>query len=115
MPTSPEFEAELSRELEAAPAPGEIAELARVLTDAVHRKADAGQLVRLLWRLVWFLITHPVLDAVVALVVFDWLYLGWPGVVVLVVFVVALLVTFLTPSRRAGRAERIGCCRRPAG
>ena len=51
------------------------------------------QLVRLLWRLVWFLITHPVLDAVVALVVFDWLYLGWPGVVVLVVFVVALLVT----------------------
>ncbi len=51
------------------------------------------QLVRLIWRVLWFIGTHPVLDAVVALVVFDWLKLGWPGVVVLAVVVVALLVT----------------------
>jgi S-DNA-T family DNA segregation ATPase FtsK/SpoIIIE len=50
------------------------------------------QLVRLIWRLTWFILTHPVLDAAVALVVFDWLKLGWPGVVALVLFVVALLV-----------------------
>jgi DNA segregation ATPase FtsK/SpoIIIE, S-DNA-T family len=50
------------------------------------------QLVRLIWRLAWFVFTHPVLDAVVALVVFGWVRLGWPGVVGLVLLAAALLV-----------------------
>ena len=33
------------------------------------------------WRLLWFALTHPLLDAVATLVVVTWLGLGWPGVV----------------------------------
>lgn len=50
------------------------------------------QLLRLLWRVIWFVITHPLLDAAAALVAFIWLRLGWPGVVVLAVIVTAGLV-----------------------
>jgi len=32
------------------------------------------------WRLLWFALTHPLLDAVATLVVVAWLGLGWPGV-----------------------------------
>ena len=39
------------------------------------------QLVRLIWRVLWFALTHPGVDAVAALVVVTWLGLGWPGVV----------------------------------
>jgi DNA segregation ATPase FtsK/SpoIIIE, S-DNA-T family len=49
------------------------------------------QLARLIWRLIWFILTHPVSDAAVALVVFDWVKLGWPGVVALVAVVSAAL------------------------
>jgi S-DNA-T family DNA segregation ATPase FtsK/SpoIIIE len=49
------------------------------------------QLVRLLWRVTWFILTHPIPDAVVALVVFDWVRLGWPGVTGLLLLVVAVL------------------------
>jgi DNA segregation ATPase FtsK/SpoIIIE, S-DNA-T family len=35
------------------------------------------QFVRLLWRLVWFILRHPLLDALGALLVFTWLKLGW--------------------------------------
>ena len=38
------------------------------------------QLIRLLWRVLWFAFTHPALDAVIAVVVVTWLGLGWPGV-----------------------------------
>jgi DNA segregation ATPase FtsK/SpoIIIE, S-DNA-T family len=58
------------------------------------------QFIRFLWRAVWFVFTHPVLDAVVALVVFDWLRLGWPGIAGLVLLAAALLaaVRLLRPE-----------------
>jgi hypothetical protein len=43
------------------------------------------QLARLIWRVLWFALTHPGADAVAALVVVIWLGLGWPGVVGLAV------------------------------
>ena len=49
------------------------------------------QLARLMWRLAWFVLTHPVLDAVVAGLAFTWVKLGWPGLVALVLSVVAAL------------------------
>src|SRR3954452_23433286 len=52
----------------------------------------AVQLVRLLWRLTWFVLTHPILAAVAAVLAFDWLWLGWPGLVALVLLVVSALV-----------------------
>ena len=39
------------------------------------------QLIRLVWRVIWFALTHPGVDAVAALVVVTWLGMGWPGVV----------------------------------
>jgi S-DNA-T family DNA segregation ATPase FtsK/SpoIIIE len=38
------------------------------------------QLVRLIWRLAWFILRHPLLDALSALLIFTWVKLGWPGV-----------------------------------
>ncbi len=38
------------------------------------------QLVRLICRLLWFVLTHPAIDAVAALMVVTWLGLSWPGV-----------------------------------
>ena len=49
------------------------------------------QLVRLVWRLVGFALTHPLLDAVAAVLVFTWVKLGWPGLVALVLAVAAAL------------------------
>jgi len=37
------------------------------------------QLARLLWRVAWFVIRHPRLDAAAALAVIIWLHAGWPG------------------------------------
>jgi S-DNA-T family DNA segregation ATPase FtsK/SpoIIIE len=37
------------------------------------------QLVRLIWRVAWFALTHPGVDAVAAVVMVTWLGLGWPG------------------------------------
>ena len=37
------------------------------------------QLLRLLWRVTWFLLRHPLLDVVAGLVLLVWLNLGWPG------------------------------------
>jgi len=49
----------------------------------VHRTPEPViwlvQLVRLLVRVVWFILCHPGLDLVAALVLLDWLNLGWPG------------------------------------
>jgi DNA segregation ATPase FtsK/SpoIIIE, S-DNA-T family len=53
----------------------------------VHRTPEAViwviQLIRLVWRFTWFILTHPVLDAVAGLAVLVWLRLGWPGEVLL--------------------------------
>ena len=38
------------------------------------------QLVRLLVRVAWFLIRHPLLDAAAGGVILLWLHTGWPGV-----------------------------------
>ena len=38
------------------------------------------QLVRLICRVLWFVLTHPAIDAVAALVIVSWLGLSWPGV-----------------------------------
>jgi DNA segregation ATPase FtsK/SpoIIIE, S-DNA-T family len=50
----------------------------------VHRTPEPliwfVQLVRLLWRIVWFLIRHPLLDVVAALVLLVWMNARWPGV-----------------------------------
>jgi S-DNA-T family DNA segregation ATPase FtsK/SpoIIIE len=40
-----------------------------------------AQLIRLIWRVLWFALTHPGVDAVATLAVVTWLGLGWPGVV----------------------------------
>jgi len=47
------------------------------------------QLVRLVWRLLWFALTHPLLDAVATLIVVAWMGLGWPGVAGLALAAVA--------------------------
>ena len=54
------------------------------------------QLVRLIWRIIWFVLRHPLLDAACTLLVFAWLKLGWPGLVVLAaIAVLALGVAYL--------------------
>jgi S-DNA-T family DNA segregation ATPase FtsK/SpoIIIE len=50
------------------------------------------QLVRLAWRVLWFLLRHPLLDAVAGMVALTWLKAGWPGVVVLAAVVLAGMV-----------------------
>jgi DNA segregation ATPase FtsK/SpoIIIE, S-DNA-T family len=47
------------------------------------------QLVRLIWRIIWFALRHPVIDAGSATLVFTWLKLGWPGLVALASFTIA--------------------------
>jgi hypothetical protein len=47
------------------------------------------QLLRLIWRVLWFALTHPAANAVAALVVVTLLGLGWPGVVALAAAVIA--------------------------
>jgi DNA segregation ATPase FtsK/SpoIIIE, S-DNA-T family len=44
------------------------------------------------WRLIWFFLTHPILDVIGAVLVYDWLWLGWPGLVALVLLVVSALI-----------------------
>ena len=48
----------------------------------------AVQLVRLIWRVLWFTVTHPLVAAAAALVVVTWLGLSWPGLVALVAVVI---------------------------
>ena len=38
------------------------------------------QLLRLIWRVAWFTLTHPFADAAAALIFATWLGLGWPGI-----------------------------------
>ena len=46
------------------------------------------QLIRLIWRVLWFALTHPAVDAVAALIVVTWLGLSWPGLAGLAVVAV---------------------------
>ncbi len=49
------------------------------------------RLARLLVRVIWFVICHPLLDMAAGLVILDWLNLGWPGLVALAGLVLAVL------------------------
>jgi hypothetical protein len=50
------------------------------------------QLARLLWRVVWFVVCHPLLDMAAGLVILDWLNLGWPGLAGLAALIAGALV-----------------------
>jgi DNA segregation ATPase FtsK/SpoIIIE, S-DNA-T family len=50
------------------------------------------QLVRLIARLIWFVIRHPTLAAVAAGLIFTWLHAGWPGLTGVVGGVLAALI-----------------------
>jgi len=58
------------------------------------------QLVRVIWRLLWFIVRHPLLDAGCALLVFTYLRLGWVGLVALAAFIAVdvALVYLLWPE-----------------
>ncbi len=62
----------------------------------VHRTPElviwAVQLARLIGGLVWFLLTHPLLDSAGGLAVLAWLEAGWPGEVTLAALALAGLV-----------------------
>jgi S-DNA-T family DNA segregation ATPase FtsK/SpoIIIE len=49
------------------------------------------QLLRVLGRIAWFLVRHPLLDVAAGLVLLVWLNLGWPGLVGLVLLVATAL------------------------
>ncbi len=57
---------------------------APVWRSPVHRTPEwviwLVQLIRLLVRVIWFLIRHPLLDAAAGLVILTWAKAGWPGV-----------------------------------
>ena len=69
---------------------------APVWRSPVYRTPEAVilvvQLIRLVWRVLWFAVTHPGLDAVIALIVVTWLGLRWPGLVALAAAAAAGLV-----------------------
>jgi DNA segregation ATPase FtsK/SpoIIIE, S-DNA-T family len=50
------------------------------------------QLVRLVWRVIWFVLRHPLTDAAAGLATLIWLRASWPGVVALAAVVLAGLV-----------------------
>jgi S-DNA-T family DNA segregation ATPase FtsK/SpoIIIE len=62
---------------------------APVWRSPVHRTPEpviwVVQLVRLLWRVTWFILTHPLLDLAPGAGLLAWLGLGWPGEVLLAV------------------------------
>ena len=70
---------------------------APVWRSPVHRTPEwviwLVQLIRLVIRVVWFLVRHPLLDVAAGAVVTTWAETGWPGVVVLACVAVAVLVT----------------------
>ncbi len=51
------------------------------------------QFLRLVFRIVWFVLRHPLLDAIGATTFFTWLKLGWPGLVALACLTVAMFGT----------------------
>jgi DNA segregation ATPase FtsK/SpoIIIE, S-DNA-T family len=69
---------------------------APVWRSPVYRTPEAVivvvQLIRLIWRVLWFALTHPFADAAALLVFATWLGLGWPGITGLAVLVTAGLI-----------------------
>ena len=63
----------------------------------VHRTPEwlilLVQFIRTLVRLIWFLLRHPLMDAVAGLILFVWLRTGWPGVIAQAAVVLAGLMT----------------------
>jgi DNA segregation ATPase FtsK/SpoIIIE, S-DNA-T family len=59
-----------------------------------------AQLVRPIWRLIWFIVRHPLPALICGLLVFTWVTLGWPAVVALVCFIATdiALVYLLWPD-----------------
>ncbi len=54
------------------------------------------QLVRMILRVIWFVLRHPLLGAACASLAFTWLNLGWPGLVALAaITILALGITYL--------------------
>ena len=66
------------------------------------------QLIRLVWLVLWFALTHPLLDAMAWLVVITWLGLGWPGVAGLVMVVISGLAGLRGASAGVVRPVRRG-------
>jgi S-DNA-T family DNA segregation ATPase FtsK/SpoIIIE len=62
----------------------------------VHRTPEwiiwLVQLVRLLARVVWFIVRHPLLDAAAGVLVLAWYQAGWPGVIAAVTSALGVLV-----------------------
>src|SRR5713101_1729591 len=50
------------------------------------------QLVRLLWRVTWFLLRHPLLDVAAGVVTLIWVYGRWPGLVAAVAVLLAGMI-----------------------
>jgi S-DNA-T family DNA segregation ATPase FtsK/SpoIIIE len=50
------------------------------------------QLIRLIGRVIWFAISHPLLDMLAGLLVLDYLNLGWPGLAGVAGLILAVLV-----------------------
>jgi S-DNA-T family DNA segregation ATPase FtsK/SpoIIIE len=61
----------------------------------VHRTPEwiiwLVQLIRLLIRIVWFLLRHPLLDAAVGVLILAWYQAGWPGVIAAVTSAIGVL------------------------
>src|SRR5690349_17037547 len=62
----------------------------------VHRTPEwiiwLVQLIRLLWRVAWFLIRHPLLDVAGGVLLLAWYQAGWPGVIAAVTSALGTLV-----------------------
>jgi S-DNA-T family DNA segregation ATPase FtsK/SpoIIIE len=62
----------------------------------VHRTPEwiiwAVQLIRLLARVVWFLLRHPLLDAAAGVLVLAWYQAGWPGVIAAITSTLGVLL-----------------------
>ena len=61
----------------------------------VHRTPEwiiwLVQLIRLLFRVVWFVIRHPLLDVAAGVLVLAWYQAGWPGVIAAVTSALGVL------------------------
>src|SRR5215471_6249790 len=61
----------------------------------VHRTPEwiiwLVQLIRLLWRVTWFLIRHPLLDVAAGVLLLAWYQAGWPGVIAAVASAIGVL------------------------
>jgi S-DNA-T family DNA segregation ATPase FtsK/SpoIIIE len=64
-----------------------------------HAVIWTAQLVRLIWRLVWFIVRHPLPASGCALLVFTYLRLGWVGLVALSAFIATdVALVYLWPE-----------------